>query len=176
MISLIKVWLLPLALLLAGSAWAAETRDAQDHFFQLNTGDLKAEAADARAARRKAIFFMYEQEGCPGCLYMKKHVLSRADVQAYYRREFMNFSIDIHGAVPLRDFAGRDHTEKSYAQAQGIRGTPTFAFHDLEGREIVRIVGTIKDVSEFLLLGEFVASGAYKSRKFAEYKSFTLKR
>jgi thioredoxin-related protein len=168
--------LLPLAMLCGTPASAAEMRDAHDHFFQLNTGDLRAEAADAKKAGHKAILFMYEQEGCAGCIYMKKNVLSRVDVQTYFRREFTNFSIDIHGAVPIRDFSGRDHTEKSFAQAQAVRGTPTFAFHDLDGREIVRIVGPIKDVSEFLLLGQFVASGAYKSRKFAEYKSSTFKR
>lgn len=168
--------MLPLALLCNTPAAAAEMRDARDHFFQLNTGDLRDEAADAKKSGRKAILFMYEQEGCPGCIYMKQNVLSRIDVQTFYRREFMNFSIDIHGAVPIRDFAGRDHTEKSFAQAQAVRGTPTFAFHDLDGREIVRIVGPVKDVSEFLLLGQFVASGAYKSRKFAEYKSSTFNR
>lgn len=170
MISLQKLRMLALALLFAGSAGAAEMRDADVHFFQLNTGDLKAEAADAKKAGRKAILFMYEQEGCPGCIYMKKNVLSRVDVQDFYRREFLNFSIDIHGAVPIRDFAGRDLTEKTYAQAQGVRGTPTFVFHALDGREIVRIVGPVKEVSEFLLLGEFVASGAYKAGKFADYK------
>lgn len=152
-------------------AAAAQTRDADDHFFQLNTGDLKSELADAKKTGRKAIFFMYEQEGCPSCLYMKKNVLNRVDVQDYFRRQFMNFSIDINGAVPIRDFAGRDTTEKAYASSLGIRGTPTLVFNDLEGREIVRITGPIRDAAEFMLLGEFVASGAYKTRTFAQYKA-----
>ena len=50
------------------------------------------------------------------------------------------------------------------------RATPTFAFHDLSGTEIVRITGAVRDVGEFKLLAEFVASGAYKTRQFAEYK------
>ncbi len=51
-----------------------------------------------------------------------------------------------------------------------MRATPTFAFHDLTGTEIVRITGTVRDPGEFKLLAEFVASGAYKTRQFAEYK------
>lgn len=167
---------LSLVLCAAIPAGAAQTRDADDHFFSLNTGDLKAELADARKAGKKALFLMFEQDGCPGCIYMKQNVLNRVDVQDFYRARFVNFSINIFGAVPLSDFAGRNHTEKSYAQSAGIKGTPTFLFYDLDGKEVVRIVGPVKDVAEFMLLGEFVSSGAYKSRNFAEYKQTQLKR
>ena len=160
----------------AAPAGAAETRDAEDHFFSLNTGDFRAELADAQKAGRKALLVMFEQDGCPGCLYMRQNVLNRADVQNFYRARFVSFSINIFGAVPLRDFTGRELTEKSYARSAGIKATPTFLFYDLDGREVVRIVGPVKDVAEFMLLGEFVSSGAYKSRKFADYKQTRLKR
>lgn len=167
---LAKLMALGLALILAaGPALSAETRDPEDHFFNLNSGDFKTEAADAKSAGKKAILVMFEQDGCPGCLYMKQNVLSRVDVQDFYRRRFVNFSINIFGAVPIKDFAGRDYTEKSFSQATGIKGTPTFLFYDLNGAEAARIVGPVKSVEEFMLLGEFVASGAYKTRKFAEY-------
>lgn len=174
--AVIRLLLFITALAFLGPAFSAETRDPQNHFFNLNTGDLKDELADARKAGKKAIFLMFEQEGCPGCIYMKRNVLNRVDVQNFYRRQFLNFSVDIHGAVPIRDFSGRDYTEKTYSQALRVTGTPTFAFYDLEGREVVRIVGPVKDVAEFLMLGEFVASGAYKSSKFAEYKQTQRRR
>lgn len=151
-------------------AQSAATRDAMTHFFDANTGDLKAELADARAASKKAILLMYEQEGCPACLYMKQNVLNRVDVQELYRRHFVSFTIDINGSVPLKDFGGRDISEKAFAAAAKARATPTFAFHDLSGTEIVRITGAVRDVGEFKLLAEFVASGAYKTRQFAEYR------
>ena len=167
--TLTRLFLL-VAVLAAGSIPAAESRDPDHHFFNLNTGNLKAELTEARSAGKSAVFVMFEQEGCPGCLYMKKNVLNRVDVQKFYREHFVSFTIDIFGAVPISDFAGRDFTEKSYSQSVGIKGTPTFAFYDLEGNEVLRIVGPVKAVADFLLLGEFVASGAYKSRKFAEYR------
>jgi thioredoxin-related protein len=170
LIIFINFFFLPMALMAGSPAAAAQLRDAEDHFFHLNTGDLRAEAADARKAGKKAILLMYEQEGCLACIYMKKHVLARADVQDYYRKHFMNFMIDIHGSVPIRDFDGREHTEKSYAQSRKVKATPTLVFHDLAGGEIMRIVGPVKEVSEFLLLGEFIASGAYQTSKFADYK------
>ena len=151
-------------------AGTADGRDPESHFFNPNIGDLKADLADAREAGKKAILLMFEQEGCPGCIYMQRNVLNRPDVQAFYRQHFFNFTIDIHSAVPLRDFAGRESTEQGYARALGVKGTPTFAFYDLDGNEVLRMLGVIKEPAEFLLLGEFVASGAYKTRKFAEFK------
>ena len=47
----------------------------------------------------------------------------------------------------------------------------TFVFYDLSGNEAVRILGPIETPDEFLLLGRYVASGAYKTRSFAQYKA-----
>ena len=168
--SVLSASVLALAISIAAPRAAdAENRDATA-FFALNTGDLKAELADARSAGKKALFIMFEQERCPGCLYMKQNILSRGEVQDYYRRNFVTLSLDIWSSVPLRDVAGREHTEKSFAQSAKVKGTPTFVFYDLGGREIARVLGTIETPAEFLLLGEYVASGAYKTRSFAQYK------
>src|SRR6478672_4278039 len=156
--------LLPLA------ASAAEARDAAS-FFNLNMGDLKTELAVARQEGKKAVLVMFEQEGCPGCLYMKRNILNRKDVQDYYRANFANLALDIWSSVPVRDFGDREQTEKAYAQAAKIKGTPTFVFYDLQGHEVVRILGTIETADEFLLLGQFVATGAYKTQSFAQYKT-----
>jgi thioredoxin-related protein len=155
--------------LFAAAVLAAESRDPYQHFFASGTDNFRAELADAKRGGKKALFVMFEQDGCPGCIYMKEHVLNRPDVQKFYRDRFINFSINIHGSVPFDDFAGRSVTEKSFAQATGIRGTPTLIFYDLEGREIVRRLGAIRDAGDFILLGEFVASGAYRGRTFADY-------
>jgi thioredoxin-related protein len=160
------LWALPLAAVGAES----DTRDPYTYFFNLSTGDLKSDLADAKSAGRKAVFVMFEQEGCPGCAHMKEQVLNRPEVQKFYRDNFVNLSIDIYGSVTVTDFTGRTSTEKGYAQASRVRGTPTLVFYDLVGHEAVRMLGAVKDAQEFMLLGEFVASGAYKSRKFAEYK------
>jgi hypothetical protein len=132
------------------------TRDAMTHFFDANTGDLRGELADAKAAGKKGMLLMYEQ--------------------ALYRKHFVNFTIDLFGSVPLQDFKGREITEKAFAAEARVRATPTFAFHDLTGAEVVRITGAVRDVAEFKLLAEFVASGAYRSRSFAEHRQLHLKK
>jgi thioredoxin-related protein len=161
--------LVALLALLPLAASAAETRDAAS-FFNLNMGDLTTELADARQDGKKAVLLMFEQEGCPGCLYMKRNILNRKDVQDYYRANFASLSIDIWSSVPVRDFGDHEQTEKAFAQTSKVKGTPTFVFYDLSGREAARVLGTIETPDEFLLLGQFVASGAYKTRTFAQYK------
>lgn len=140
------------------------------HFFDLNTGDLKAELADAKRDGKHGLMLFFEQEGCPGCRHMKENIFSVKAVQGYYHRNFVNLPLDIHGSVQLKDTRGRVMTEKAYAQSLEIRATPTFVFYDLSGAEIVRIVGPLESPAEFLLLGQFVTSGAWKSRTFAQFK------
>jgi thioredoxin-related protein len=163
------VLLLAFALAVPCNGHAAETVDAAG-FFNLNMGDLKAEVAEARKEGKKALFVMFEQEGCPYCLSMKRDVLNRKDVQDYYRANFATLSLDIHSSVPVRNFADREQTEKEFSQASRVRATPTFVFYDLAGSEIARYTGSTQTAEEFLLLGQFVASGAYKTRTFAQYK------
>ena len=151
-------------------ASAAELRDAQS-FFNLNMGDLKAELAEAKADGKKALLVIFEQQGCPGCRHMRTQVLNRKDVQDYYRANFASLALDIWSSVPIRDFSSREQTEKGYAQSSKVKGTPTFVFYDLAGKEIVRIFGTVETPEEFLLLGRYVATGAYQRSDFARYKS-----
>ena len=157
-------------------AAGAESRDPYLHFFNANTGDLRAELADARGTGKKALFLFFEQEGCPGCLHMKNHVLNRPDVQKFYREHFLSLSIDIYSSVPIADFAGRAYTENTFALSLKVKGTPTLLFYDPDGKEVVRILGTVREADEFLTLGEFVASGAYKTREFAKYRQELLRK
>lgn len=164
----LRLLLAVLVLALAHPVAAAEKTAAP--FFQLSTGDLQAELAEAKQAGKKGLLIMFEQEGCPACLYMKANVLNRPDVQRHYGQRFVSLSVDMFGALPYTDLAGKAHTEKSYAQALGIKATPTFVFYGVDGKEATRVVGSVKSPAEFMLLGDYVASGAYRTQKFSEYK------
>jgi thioredoxin-related protein len=154
----------------AQAAPAAEYRDPIDYFFHPFLGDLKAEAADAKKAGKRAIVVMYEFDDCPYCARMKREVLSRPDVQAYYRKHFQVFQIDTKGDQQITGFDGKTMSEKAFARAAGVRGTPTFVFYGLDGKPLETSVGGIYDAREFMLLGEFVVSGAYRTETFAKYR------
>jgi thioredoxin-related protein len=148
----------------------AQQRDPVDHFFHPFLGDLRAEAADARQAGKKALAVMFHFEECPYCVRMKKEVLSRPEVQDFYRREFTVLGIDTRGSQQITDFGGVSRSEKDYARALPIKGTPTFIFFGLDGSPLYRHVGAVYDPAEFLLLGEYVASGSHRSSSFAQFR------
>jgi thioredoxin-related protein len=55
-----------------------------------------------------------------------------------------------------------------------VRATPVFVFFDTEGNLLTRYTGAVKDVDEFLLLGEYVVEGHYKEMRFNNYKRARL--
>ena len=168
-----------LALLASSLALAqgqAPKRDPMAHFFAPSLGDLQAEAKEARDAGKRAMFVMFMWDDCPYCTRMKANVLSLPEVQEFYRQRFAALAIDTRGAVPVTDFTGRQLTEREFARAQGIKVTPTMVFYDFDGKPLARFAGEIRDPQEFILLGEFVATGAYRTGSFAEYKQSAASR
>jgi thioredoxin-related protein len=165
-----RLVLLAALLFPALSAAQSTARDPMQHFFTPTLGDLQAELGDAQQAGKRAAFVMYMRDDCPYCERMKQNILSRPDVQAWYRQRFAVLAVDIKGAVPISDFAGRATTEKDFALAQGVKYTPVIMFYDLKGKPLTRVDGETRTTEEFMLLGEFVASGAYARMKFADYK------
>lgn len=150
-----------------GAAQPAVAADA-DKFFDQTLGDLAAELKAATAAGKTGVLLMFEAEACPYCRRMRQQVLNRDDVQAYFRKRFAIVSVDVLGDVPLTDFAGRETTEKAYARAVKIRGTPTFVFVGPGGNEIARAAGAM-DAAEFLRLGRYVADGHYKTMSLEQF-------
>ena len=154
-------------LVLSAAAQAAEPWEA---FFDPFLGDLKSELADAAAAGKRGVVIMYHFEECPYCRRMKREVLLKPEVQRAYRRDFTVIAIDTRGAQPITGVDGQVLPENRYARSVGVRATPTFDFYAPGGKRIYRHVGAIYDVREFLLLERYVASGAYRSKSFAQFK------
>lgn len=170
---MLKSFLIVLMLFFAGSGMA-ETRDVQG-FFDQNLGDFKTELAAASKEGKVGILLMYELEDCPFCHRMKETILNQSEVQDYYRKRFLIFSVDINGDNPLVDFSGKETTEKKFAAEQRVRATPVFGFYDLDGKPMTRFTGASKDANEFMLLGRYVAEGIWKTMPFAKYKQQAAK-
>ena len=171
---MLKQFVMASLLLLFAGTGLAETRDEQ-LFFDQNLGDFKAELSSVRKAEKTGILLMYEIDDCPFCHRMKETILNQPEVQDYFRRHFVIFSIDINGDNALVDFAGKATTEKKFAAEQRVRATPVFSFYDLDGRQMTRFTGTARDVNEFMQLGRYVVEGAWKSMPFAKYKQQAVK-
>lgn len=171
--SLVSRVLLTLALLtgMAVSGVAAgETRDPA-RFFHDTFGDLPEELALARDEGKRGILIFFEMDECPFCHRMKQTVLNQARVQDWFRARFLIFAVDTEGDTEVRAFNGETMAAKDFAfKVNRVRATPVFAFYDLEGNRVVRYTGATKNAEEFLLLGEFVVDGHYKTTNFTRFK------
>lgn len=148
----------------------AEVRDPQSHFFNPKLGDFADELNVARGEGKLGVLIMFEMEDCPFCARMKGSVLNQSEVQDWYRKHFLIFSVDVKGDAPMTDFKGQSTTEKAFALAQRARATPAFMFFDLEGQRVARYDGATRDAAEFMLLGRYVREAAYKRMPFNVYK------
>ncbi|HWR77105.1 MAG TPA: thioredoxin family protein [Thiobacillus sp.] len=156
-------------LLFAAPVWA-ETRDPANHFFQPKFGDLQADLQEAKKQGKQGIFLFFEMDDCPWCERMKTTILNQAEVQDAFRAKFLLYSIDVNGDTEMTDFQGKDTSEKAFAFAHRVRATPTLLFFDLDGKLVARHTGPTRDKAEFLLLGQYVAEGAYATQPFTKYK------
>jgi len=157
--------------LAVATAAAAPARDPERYFFHETWGDLREELQRARDEGKKGIMIFFDQKDCPFCFYMKENILNRPAVQEFYRRHFILVRVDIEGDVEITDFDGTTMSQKDFAfRRHRVRATPVIAFFDLEGRRIFRHIGKARDVREFMLMGEYVATGAYGAMSFTRYK------
>lgn len=155
------------------SVWAenSNVRDPYKHFFNETWGDLPEELKTAKDSGKKAILIFFEMDECPFCHYMKKNVLNKPKVQEFYRKHFLNFSIDIEGDVEMVNLKGKTVKLKDFAfKEHRVRATPVIAFFDLDGKRIYRHTGKTSGVEEFMWLGEYIANGTYKKTRFSKYK------
>ena len=142
-----------------------------DDFFDQSMGDFQEELEVAKEEGKKGILLFFELDECPFCHRMKTTILNQPDVIDYFKKHFLIFPVDIEGDVEITDFQGKVTTQKDFAFKQHrVRATPVFAFFDLSGKRIVRYTGATSSKEEFLWLGEYVVSGAYKKTRFSRYK------
>lgn len=162
------IWRLILSLMIAlacGRGFAAG-----DAFFQPSFGDFHEELATAKAQGKQGLLLVFEQDGCPYCRRLREQVLSRQDVQQWYRQHFIAITVDVLGALAVTDVNGDAMDERALARRYAVRATPTLVFIDTAGRTVLRHAGAPRDAEAFLLLGRYVADGAVNSMTLDQYR------
>lgn len=152
-------------------AHADTPRDPTKYFFNETWGDYPEELKKAKAEGKDGIMLFFEQADCPFCHYMKTNVLNQPEVQDYYRKHFLLFTVDIEGDVDITNMKGQTMKQKDFAfKVERVRATPVIAFYDLNGNRIDRYIGKTSGVQEFMWLGHYIVDGAYKKMPFIRYK------
>ena len=150
---------------------AAVGRDPNVHFLNETWGNFQEELVRAKEERKKGILLFFEMDICPFCHRMRRTVLNQPEVQEYFRKNLLIFSVEIEGDVAMVDFKGKTVKQKEFSQkAHRVRATPVFMFFDLEGNPVVRYTGPTSGVQEFMWLGEYFVEGHYKNLRFTKYK------
>jgi thioredoxin-related protein len=170
---LFSLFILPFifSVVVSSSAYAETPRDPYKFFFQETWGDFPEETTRAKSEGKKAIMIFFEMDECPFCHYMKTNVLNQPSVQKFYRENFLVFSVDIEGDVEMVNFKGQTVKQKDFAFKENrVRATPVIAFFDFDGKRIHRHTGKTSGTKEFMMMGEFIASGSYKTMRFTKYK------
>lgn len=149
----------------------AEVRDVEGHFFNQTLGDFSEELQQAKAAGKKGILLMFEQDECPFCARMKATILNQSEVQDFFQKNFLIFPVDIEGDIEIHDMAGAAMKEKDFAfKVNRVRATPVFIFYDLKGQAVTRFTGPTSSIDDFMLLGHYVVDEKYRDMSFTRYK------
>ncbi|MCW8955846.1 MAG: thioredoxin family protein [Gammaproteobacteria bacterium] len=144
---------------------------ADQNFFDESLGDFSEELALAREQGKKGILLFFEMDECPFCHRMKTTILNQPEVIAYFKKHFLIFPVDIEGDIEISDFQGKSITQKDFAfKEHRVRATPVMAFFDLNGQIVARYTGATSTVEEFMWLGEYVVTEAYKVTSFNRFK------
>jgi len=163
-------WLIGL-LIIFHSANAQDTLVDPEGFFESTFGDLQEELEIVQDEEKTALLIMFETKDCPWCERMKKQVLNRSSVQAFYQENFRVISMDAEGDLVVIDFDGNEIEESEFAlNAMRVRATPVFAFFNSEGILITRYTGALKSADDFILLGNYVLEEKYLDMKFSKYR------
>lgn len=157
--------------LMLASQVSAAPRDPYKFFFNETWGDFKEELANAKEQGKKGILIFFEMDECPFCHYMKNNVINQPQVQEYYRKHFLNFSVDIEGDVEMVNLKGKTTKQKDFAFKEfRVRATPVIMIFGLDGKPLHRHTGKTSGVNEFMLMGEYVVDGHYKKTSFTRFK------
>jgi thioredoxin-related protein len=153
------------------AVFAGKPRDPYKYFFNESWGDMPEELQKAKEEKKSWIVVFFDMDECPFCHYMKTNVLNQPEVQDYYRKHFINISVDIEGDVEMVNFKGKSVKQKDFAFNENrVRATPVIAFFDLNGKRVHRHIGKTNGVKEFLMMGKYVVDGEYKDMPFIRYK------
>ncbi|MFN3884066.1 MAG: thioredoxin family protein [Rhodocyclaceae bacterium] len=152
-------------------AWMAFALAAlADDFFDASLGDFAAELKTAQQQGKHGILLVLEAEGCPFCKRMREQIMSRPEVKDFFHRHFNVFSVDVNGSVMITTPEGKEMSEKAFARQLRFKGTPTFVFFSVDGREMARYVGATRDAEAFLALGRYVAAGHWQRMSFEQFR------
>lgn len=125
------------------------------------------EARELAQQEGKKVLIYANAVWCTYCKKQEKEVFSQQNVQDLTNEHFYTVWLDIESEEKLI-FRGEEVSQRDFARAMRITGTPTFIFLDSKGEIIAGQPGFIPE-DLYLQILRFVSTDAYLDQSFEEF-------
>lgn len=125
------------------------------------------EARELAKQTDKKVLIYANAVWCTYCKKQEKEVFSQKSVQELTNEHFYSVWVDIESEKKMM-FRGTEISQRDFARAMRVTGTPTFIFLDSEGEIIAGQPGFIPE-DLFLQILNFVGTDAYLDQTFSEF-------
>jgi len=133
--------------------------------------DLEEDIAEAAEENKRLVIYFW-QPGCPYCDQLWSDNFADQAVVDEFRKNFDIVALNMWGDREIVSVGGNDYSEKTFAEALGIKYTPTLLFFD-ENKKVIHQLNGYVPVDNFQNSMMYVSNKQEKSMSFGE---FSIKR
>ncbi|MCF6189307.1 MAG: thioredoxin fold domain-containing protein [Cocleimonas sp.] len=129
--------------------------------------DLEEDIADATSNNKRLVAYFW-QPGCPYCSQLWEDNFGQQKIVDDFRKNFEIVALNMWGDREVVSVGGNDYTEKSFAEALGIKYTPTLLFFD-ENKKVVHQINGYIPPEDFQRSMNFVSGKHEKTQSFGAF-------
>ncbi len=148
-----------------------EFRGAKDAthpaWFKESFLDLEDDIAEATDNNKRLVIYFW-QPGCPYCDQLWSDNFAEQKIVDEFRQNFDIVALNMWGDREIVNVGGKAYSEKSFAEALGIKYTPTLLFFD-EKRKVIHQLNGYVPIENFQKSMTYVSGKHEKSLSFGEF-------
>ena len=129
--------------------------------------DLEEDIDEATESNKRLVVYFW-QPGCPYCDQLWSDNFAEQKVVDEFRNSFDIVALNMWGDREIVSVGGQDYSEKTFAEALGIKYTPTLLFFD-ENKKVIHQLNGYVPVNNFQKSMKYVSGKHEKSMKFSEF-------
>ncbi len=123
--------------------------------------DLRVALSQSRDGIKRGVMVVFSWANCPFTQAMRDLVFNDEETQSYVRSRMIMVNVDVMSQANMMDMAGRELSQKRFAETHQVTATPTFFFYDTSGVLRYRHHGAIPDRQLFHTFARLVADGVW---------------
>lgn len=135
--------------------------------------DLEEDIAEATEDDKRLVVYFW-QPGCPYCDQLWSDNFAEKSVVDEFRENFEIVALNMWGDREIVSVGGSEYSEKTFAEALGIKYTPTLLFFD-ENRKVIHQLNGYVPVDNFRKSMTYVSGKHEKESSFSEFSDIEKK-